>query len=82
VIGIDTNVLVRYFTQDDALQTRRVEELFESVLQTGERLHVSDVVLSELVWVLRRVYGIRKEEIVQGLQRVVTNEIFVFDVLK
>ncbi len=79
MIGIDTNILVRYLTQDDASQTRQVDELFEAALKTGERLRVSDVVLSELVWALRKIYRVPKAEVVRGLQRVMANEIFTFD---
>jgi predicted nucleic-acid-binding protein len=79
VIGIDTNLLTRYFVQDDPLQTRQVDELFDFALQTGERLRISDVVLSEFVWVLRKVYRIPKAQLVGGLQRIIGNEIFVFE---
>ena len=56
MIGIDTNLLVRYFAQDDARQVRQVDDLIDFALRTGERLRISDIVLSELVWVLKTVY--------------------------
>jgi predicted nucleic-acid-binding protein len=79
VIGIDTNLLVRYFVEDDALQLRQVDELFNAALKTGERFRVTDVVLCELVWVLKRVYRIPKKQILRGLERVLANEIFIFE---
>jgi predicted nucleic-acid-binding protein len=78
VIGIDTNILIRYFTQDDAAQAQRVDELFASA-SASERLHVSHVVLTELVWVLRRIYRIPKADVVVHLQEVLESEIFAID---
>jgi predicted nucleic-acid-binding protein len=79
VIGIDTNILIRYFTQDDAAQAQRVDELFASASAASERLHVSDIVLVELVWVLRRIFRIPKTEVVSHLQEVIESEIFAID---
>jgi predicted nucleic-acid-binding protein len=79
VIGIDTNILIRYFTQDDAAQAQRVDELFVSASAAFERLHIADVVLAELVWVLRRIYRIPKAEVVVHLQEVLESEIFEID---
>jgi predicted nucleic-acid-binding protein len=55
--GLDTNVLVRYLTQDDASQSRRANAVFERASAGGDRIHVDAVVLCELVWVLRTAYG-------------------------
>ena len=53
MIGLDTNVLVRYFTQDDAGQVASVDALISESKNNGIRLHIDDVVLCELAWVLR-----------------------------
>lgn len=79
MIGIDTNLLTRYLVEDDALQLQQVDALLGSALKNGERLHICDVVLSELVWVLRKVYRIPKDQVLRGLQRVISNEIFAFE---
>jgi predicted nucleic-acid-binding protein len=63
VIALDTNVLVRYLVRDDAAQARRAKALVDGLDTTGERAHVSDVVLCELVWVLRRAYGFDRARI-------------------
>lgn len=57
MIGLDTNVLVRYLAQDDAVQAARATELIESLDET-EPGFVSIVVLVELHWVLRQAYGV------------------------
>jgi len=68
MIGIDTNVLVRYIVQDDerqaALATKAVETC--SVETPG---WISAIVLCETVWVLSRAYGYEKATIQAVLQR-------------
>ena len=51
--GLDTNVLVRFLTADDPEQAEAALRLVEIADSTGERLHISTIVLAELVWVLR-----------------------------
>ncbi|MEK7444278.1 MAG: type II toxin-antitoxin system VapC family toxin [candidate division NC10 bacterium] len=55
--GLDTNVLVRYLTQDDPAQFRRAAALIEEVVARGERCAIGVIVCCELVWVLRDKYG-------------------------
>lgn len=64
MIGLDTNVLVRYLTEDDPKQSPRAVALVEGALEEGERLFVAQIVLCELVCVLDSVYSFPREEIV------------------
>jgi len=70
VTGLDTNVLVRYLTQDDPRQSRRANALVAEAVAGGERLFVGAVVLCELVWVLRGPYALDKAEVVTSLERI------------
>jgi predicted nucleic-acid-binding protein len=54
--GLDTNVLVRYLTQDDPRQSRRASAVVAEAVAGGERLFVSAVTLCELVRVLHGAY--------------------------
>jgi predicted nucleic-acid-binding protein len=76
VIGLDTNVLVRYLTQDDPLQARRANAVVASALEKGERCRLEGVVLCELVWVLRGAYGYDKATVVDTLERVLATAQF------
>jgi predicted nucleic-acid-binding protein len=76
VTGIDTNVLVRYLTEDDAVQTESVHSLFRATRQSGEHLHISCVVLAETYWVLRFTYRMSKKDIVNGFRTVLEAELF------
>ena len=77
--GIDTNVLVRYLTQDNAAQSKAVDALVKAAAAGSETLHVDDVVLCETVWVLRAAYGQNKASITDVLEKVLTNSQFSFD---
>ena len=55
MIGLDTNVLVRYITQDDPIQSEQANVLFESFSTVSES-YVSVVSLIELVWVLGKTF--------------------------
>jgi|SRR5580765_3767701 len=69
MIGLDTNVLVRYVTQDDAEQARLASRLLEHMLDARNPGFVDNIVLCELVWVLESGYGYAREQIAQTLQR-------------
>ena len=62
MIGLDTNILVRYFSQDDPVQSRKVLALFKTRLTRESPGHVNVVTLVETVWVLRRLYGADRAE--------------------
>ena len=64
MIGVGTNVLVRYFTQDDPKQFARVRRFLEGRLREDSPGHVSLVVLTELVWVLVSRYSASRGEVV------------------
>lgn len=63
MIGIDTNVLVRYLVRDDRSQFERARRLINREVDAGEQVMISLAVLLETEWVLRSRYGIAKVEI-------------------
>jgi predicted nucleic-acid-binding protein len=63
VIGLDTNVIVRYLVQDDPLQAEIATRIFETRLSATARGFVSAVTLREVVWVLKRGYKRPKPEL-------------------
>jgi predicted nucleic-acid-binding protein len=68
--SLDTNVLVRYLTQDDTAQSKVVNELIDKTASRGYRLAISAIVLSELVWVPRSAYGLRKADVLAALEKI------------
>jgi predicted nucleic-acid-binding protein len=72
VVGIDTNVLVRYFADDDPAQSRLARELLERRLTRESPGFVCATTLAEFAWVLRRLYGGERGEIADALAGVMT----------
>ena len=64
MIGLDTNILVRYFAQDDTAQAQIASRFIESQLDERRPGHVSLVTLAELMWVMRTRYGTSKDDAV------------------
>lgn len=78
MIGLDTNVLVRYITQDDPEQSARATRLIETHYSSASPGRVALIVLCELVWVLRRAYGYSKPQVVAVLDQIlVTAELVI-----
>ena len=69
MIGIDTNVLVRYVVQDDARQAALANQFIETTLSDDEPGWIASIVLCEFVWVLEAAYGYTRNAIVATLQR-------------
>jgi predicted nucleic-acid-binding protein len=70
VIGLDTNVIVRYLAQDDARQAAIATRLIEGSLSAEVRGFISVVTLAEVVWVMFSIYGASRTsiaDIVEGL---------------
>lgn len=71
MIALDTNVLVRFFTQDDDAQFQVAAGLIEGCTRDVPG-YVCREVMIELVWVLERAYKYSREEIAEALLSIVT----------
>ena len=63
MLGIDTNVLIRFLVRDDKAQFERARKLIKRETSRGEPVFISHLVLLETEWVLRSRYGASKTEI-------------------
>lgn len=68
MIGLDTNVLVRFLAQDGAKQAVTANKLFSSLSQ-AHPAYITQVSLVELVWVMQGSYDVGKKELVAILDR-------------
>ncbi|GAB1540270.1 type II toxin-antitoxin system VapC family toxin [Scytonema sp. NUACC21] len=76
MIGLDTNVLVRYLTKDDIDQWAQASQ----IIQENQPCFIGNVVLSEVVWVLRgRPYQFAKNEIIATLEMILQSSGFEFE---
>ncbi|HEV2962356.1 MAG TPA: type II toxin-antitoxin system VapC family toxin [Candidatus Angelobacter sp.] len=79
MIGLDTNIFVRYLTQDDAVQSPRATEIIERQLTVANPGFVSVVVMAEIVWVLDRAYGFAALEIAAAIERMLQLTVLVVE---
>lgn len=64
MIGLDTNVLARYYIDDDAdAQAQRQRLAARRLVESGQPLMVSKSVILELEWVMRGYYGFDQDEV-------------------
>jgi len=78
MIGIDTNVLVRYLVQDDPEQSAQSTVLIEQQCSLSSPGFLSDIVLCELVWVLTGAYKYDKDLVIEVMEQIlVTAELSV-----
>lgn len=76
MIGLDTNVLVRYIVQDDPLQAALAASFIESHCTADMPGFIGNIVRVELVWVLDRGYRYDKKSVLGVLKQVaVTSEL-------
>jgi predicted nucleic-acid-binding protein len=79
MIGLDTNILVRYLTQDDLAQSRRASEIIERQLSEENPGFVSIVAMVETVWVLDRAYNLAAREIARAVERLLQADVLVLE---
>src|SRR6266567_7550041 len=70
MIGLDTNVLLRYLVQDNPLQSRRATEIIERRLTELDPGFVSLVSVLEVVWVLKSLYMRSRQEIANDIEMI------------
>jgi predicted nucleic-acid-binding protein len=75
--GLDSNVLVRYFAQDDPVQSKKANEIVERRLTEDEPGFVSLVTMVETVWVLSRVYDLTNQEIAAAVEGMLQSDTLV-----
>lgn len=79
MIGLDTNILVRYLAQDDPVQSPKAREIFERRLTEKDPGFVSIVAMVETVWVLDRAYGLSSQEIAAAIERMLQTDVLVVE---
>ncbi|MEW6668038.1 MAG: type II toxin-antitoxin system VapC family toxin [Thermodesulfobacteriota bacterium] len=60
---VDTNLFIRYLTNDDPKKADRVERLLAEAAAGRIRLVTAELVIAEIIWVLESAYGMNNVEI-------------------
>jgi predicted nucleic-acid-binding protein len=67
MLGIDTNVLVRFLVRDDQTQFEKARKLLKREVSSGRRVFINQLVLLETEWVLRSRYGLAKTQMLETI---------------
>jgi predicted nucleic-acid-binding protein len=79
MIGLDTNVLVRYLVQDDSVESPKVTAVLERQLSEETPGFVSVVVMAEVFWVLEGYYDFAPFEIAAALEGILAANCIVIE---
>ena len=72
VAVIDTNVLIRYLTNDEPQKAKAVESLLNKASDGGLRILIPSIVIAELVWVLESYYRMEAEGIAELVEAILS----------
>ena len=72
MIGLDTNVLMRYLAQDDPVQSPRATEIITQQLSEKEPGFVSLVTILEVFWVLKSVFKRSRQDLANDVEKVLS----------
>ncbi|MFV2058576.1 MAG: PIN domain-containing protein [Thiohalomonadales bacterium] len=72
MIGLDSNVLVRFVVQDDASQYKKAVDLIQHA--EPQSLCITLPVVLECYWVLERLYKLSKEQLLQFLKMLLSSK--------
>jgi len=78
MIGLDTNVVVRYIMQDDPKQSPRATRLVEALTPEAPGF-VPLVAVVELVWVLSSAYGLDRQQVSDALELLLRSKEIILD---
>jgi predicted nucleic-acid-binding protein len=67
MLGIDTNVLIRFLVRDDQTQFEKARKLLKREASNGRRVFINQLVLLETEWVLRSRYGLAKTQMLDTI---------------
>jgi predicted nucleic-acid-binding protein len=79
MIGLATNILVRYLAQDDPVQSPQATDIIEGRLAEENPGFISVVAMVETAWVLDRAYGLADREIAAAIERILQADVLVVE---
>ncbi|MDH3375768.1 MAG: type II toxin-antitoxin system VapC family toxin [Gammaproteobacteria bacterium] len=79
MIGLDTNVIVRLLTEDDPIQLKAAKRLLTAHEGEPGAFFVNDIVLVEVVWVLRRLFGFEPAQALVAVESLLASDAYAFE---
>ena len=77
--AVDTNILVRFLTQDDPSLAKRVSHVLDRAERDGEPLYVPQAVILELLWVLGSHYRYSRDDVLDALAHLLEMSVLEFE---
>lgn len=78
MIGLDTNVLIRYFTQDDEVQSALASDVIDGLTESDPG-HVTLITLAEIWWVLRGAYDADRATVTAALNDLLNSKEIILE---
>ena len=69
-VFVDTNVFLRFLTNDDPVKAKRVETLFRQAIKGHVQLITSLLVIAEIIWTLESFYHLGKADITSKVETI------------
>ena len=79
MIYADTNMFIRFFTSNPEEQSEMANRFFIKVSLKEAELFVCDIVISEIVYVLERVYKVNRNEIYEKIHSILNMENIIIE---
>ncbi len=67
---IDTNIFIRFLTDDVPEKADACEEIFKEAVEKKETLFTTDLVIAEIVWALESFYDLSKEDVQDKVEKI------------
>lgn len=68
---LDTNIILRYVTNDMPSESLKCQRLFEAVSEGREVLFTNILVIAEVIWVLSSEYRFNRGDVTECIQKIV-----------
>jgi uncharacterized protein len=69
-VFVDTNIFLRFLTNDDPAKAKRAEKLFRDAVAGRTSLTTSSLVIAEIVWTLESYYELAKNEVAERVEKI------------
>lgn len=70
-VVIDTNLLVRYLTEDEPVKAKAVDKLLNKAMHGELKIIIPSIVIAELTWVLESFYEMEEEKISELIEAII-----------
>ena len=67
---VDTNIFIRYLTEDIPAKADACDKLFKSAISGKIKLFATDLVIAEIIWVLESYYELSKNDIREKVEKI------------